>query len=130
VVAITNGVLPLRKNVIQTFAIMGFVAFGVSTSQAGPGTIVGLNVTCNLATVQKPDEFGLVTLFSPNAVSIGDKVEGDFDSIKYMRKARNETTGKDIMIRGVRYSTSRRIVELEIPPECKEAPAAAMPPAQ
>jgi hypothetical protein len=105
-------------------AVAGLSALGVSVAQAGPATVVGLNVTCNLATVQKPDEFGLVTLFSPNAVSIGDKVEGDFDSIKYLRKARNETTGQDIMIRGVRYSTSRKIVESEIPSECKDKPSA------
>ena len=115
---------------ILTVAVTGLIALNTSVAYAGPATIVGLNVTCNIATVQKPDEFGLVSLFSPNAVSIGDKVEGDFDSLKYMRKARNETTGKDIMIRGVRYSTSRRIVESEIPPECKEAPAASAAPAQ
>ena len=110
---------------ILTVAVTGLIALNTSVAYAGPATIVGLNVTCNIATVQKPDEFGLVSLFSPNAVSIGDKIDGDFDSIKYMRKAHNETTGKDIMIRGVRYSTSRRIVESEIPPECKEAPSAA-----
>ena len=115
---------------ILTVAVTGLIALNTTVAYAGPATIVGLNVTCNIATVQKSDEFGLVSLFSPNAVSIGDKVEGDFDSLKYMRKARNETTGKDIMIRGVRYSTSRRIVESEIPPECKEAPAASAAPAQ
>ena len=114
----------MRQNKLQLIAIAGLYAVVFSNANAGPATVVGLNLSCNLATVQKPDEFGLVTLFSPNAVSIGDKVEGDFDSIKYMRKARNETTGKDIMIRGVRYSSSRRIVESEIPPECKDAPAA------
>ena len=120
----------MHRNIIQTLALAGLCLVAASTAQAGPATIVGLNVPCNLATVQKPDEFGLITVFSPNAVSIGDKVEGDFDSIKYMRKARNETTGKDIMIRGVRYSSSRRIVESEIPPECKDAPAAAAEPAK
>ena len=120
----------MRRIKILTLAVTALIALNMSVSYAGLATIVGLNVTCNIATVQKPDEFGLVTLFSPNAVSIGDKVDGDFDSIKYMRKARNETTGKDIMIRGVRYSTSRRIVESEIPPECKDAPAPAATPAQ
>ena len=115
---------------ILTVAVTGLIALNTSIAYAGPATIVGLNVTCNIATVQKSDEFGLVSLFSPNAVSIGDKVEGDFDSLKYMRKARNETTGKDIMIRGVRYSTSRRIVESEIPPECKETPAVSAAPTQ
>lgn len=117
----------MRQKTIQIFAVTGFCWFAAAAAQAGPATVVALNVTCNLATVQKPDEFGLVTLFSPNAVSIGDKVEGDFDSIKYLRKAYNETTGKDIMIRGVRYSTSRRIVESEIPPECKETPSTPPP---
>ena len=119
----------MNKKNMSKFSVLG-LCVAASATWAGPATIVGLNVTCNIATVQKPDEFGLVTLFSPNAVSIGDKVDGDFDSIKYMRKARNETTGKDIMIRGVRYSTSRRIVESEIPPECKDAPAPAATPAQ
>lgn len=120
----------MRQTNILALIVTGLIALNTSMAHAGPATVVGINVTCNLATVQKPDEFGLVTLFSPNAVSIGDKVEGDFDSIKYMRKAFNETTGKDIMIRGVRYSTSRRIVESEIPPECKETPAASATPAQ
>ena len=115
---------------ILTVAVTGLIALNTSVAYADPATIVGLNVTCNIATVQKLDEFGLITLFSPNAVSIGDKIEGDFDSLKYMRKARNETTGKDIMIRGVRYSTSRRIVESEIPPECKDASAVSAAPTQ
>ena len=115
----------MQNNKLLFIAVAGISALSLSVAQAGPATVVGLNVTCNLATVQKPDEFGLVTLFSPNAVSIGDKVDGDFDSIKYLRKARNETTGQDIMIRGVRYSTSRKIVESEIPPECKDKPSAA-----
>ena len=119
----------MNKKTFSKFAVLG-LCVAASAAWAGPATIVGINVTCNIATVQKPDEFGLITLFSPNAVSIGDKVEGDFDSLKYMRKAHNETTGKDIMIRGVRYSTSRRIVESEIPPECKDAPTAAAEPAK
>ena len=120
----------MRQNKLTLIAIAALSTLSMSGAHAGPATIVGLNVPCNLATVQKSDEFGLITVFSPNAVSIGDKVDGDFDSIKYMRKAHNETTGKDIMIRGVRYSSSRRIVESEIPPECKEAPAAAAEPAK
>jgi hypothetical protein len=114
----------MRPYKLLLITAAGLSALNVPIAQAGSATVVGLNTTCNLATVQKPDEFGLVTLFSPNAVSIGDKVEGDFDSIKYLRKARNETTGQDIMIRGVRYSTSRKIVESEIPPECREKPSA------
>ena len=120
----------MRQNKLKLIAMAGICAGSISSAYAGPATVVGLNVSCNIATVQKPDEFGLVTLFSANAVSIGDKVDGDFESVKYIRKARNETTGKDIMIRGVRYSTSRRIVESEIPPECKDTPAAAAEPAK
>jgi hypothetical protein len=115
----------MRQNKLLFIAMAVLSALSLSNAFAGPATVVGLNVACNIMTIQKPDEFGLVSLFSPNAVSIGDKVEGDFESIKYMRKAVNETTGKDIMIRGVRYSTSRKIVESEIPPECKDKPAAA-----
>lgn len=114
----------MRQNKLQFIVVAGLSALSIFSAHAGPATIVGLNETCNLATVQKPDEFGLITLFAPNVVSIGDKLEGDFESIKYIRKARNENTGKDVMMRGIRYSTSRRIVESEIPSECKETPAA------
>lgn len=117
----------MRQNTIRITALAWLCIFSSASVQAGPAMVVGLNKTCNLAIVQKPDEFGLVTLFSPNAVTIGDKIEGDFESIKSIRKAYNETTGKDIMIRGVRYSTSRRIVEAEIPPQCKEPPSAEPP---
>ena len=94
---------------------------------AGQAIVVSVNEKCNLAIVKKPDEYGLVTLFTPNAAAVDDVVDGDFDSIKYMRKAQNITSGKDIMIRGVRYSTSRKILESEIPKECfdkKDEPAA------
>jgi hypothetical protein len=120
----------MRQYKLLQIAAVGLSVLCVANAHAGTATVVAFNEACNLATVQKSDEFGLVTLFAPNAVSIGDKVEGDFDSIKYLRKARNETTGQDIMIRGVRYSTSRKIVESEIPAECKTAPAAAGKPAQ
>jgi hypothetical protein len=114
----------MRSCKLFLISVPVLVALNSTIAHAGPATVVGLNLSCNLMTIQKPDEFGLVTLFAPNAVSIGDKVEGDFESIKYLRKARNETTGQDIMIRGVRYSTSRKIVESEIPPECKDKPSA------
>ncbi len=115
----------MHQNKILSIAVTSLMAFSLSTAQAGQATVVAVNAKCNLAVVQKSDEYGLVTLFSVNAASPGDVFEGDFDSIKYMRKARNETTGKDIMIRGVRYSTSRKIVESEISKECLETPSAA-----
>jgi hypothetical protein len=115
----------MRQNKIQALSIAALLAFGVSNAHAGQATVVSINEKCNLAVVQKPDEYGLVTMFSVNAASVGDVVDGDFDSIKFMRKAHNQTTGKDIMVRGVRYSSSRKIVESEIPSECKEATSAA-----
>lgn len=115
----------MRQFKLQLIAVAALSALPISFAQAGPATVVTVNEPCAFMLVQKPDEFGLVTLFAPNAVSIGDKLEGDFDSVKYIRKARNETTGKDVMIRGMRYSTSRRILEGEIPAECKQAPTAA-----
>lgn len=115
----------MPRNLKQLIAAAGLLAFGISTVQAGPATVVALNVKCNLVVVKKSDEFGLVTLFSVNAAALGDVLDGDFESIKYMRKARNETAGTDIMMRGVRYSSSRKIVEAEIPNECKEAPSPA-----
>ncbi len=114
----------MRQNKIQPLTMAAFLAFSLPHAYAGPVTIVAVNAKCNLAIVQKPDEYGLVTMFSVNAASVGDVVDGDFDSVKFMRKAHNETTGKDIMIRGVRYSSSRKIVESEIPSECKEPPDA------
>ena len=111
-----------------TIAIFATVLAGfVGAATAGQAIIVSINEKCNLAIVKKPDEYGLVTLFAPGAAAVDDVVDGDFDSIKYMRKAQNITSGKDIMIRGVRYSTSRKILESEIPKECfdkKDEPAA------
>lgn len=112
---------------LQLTAMAGLCLLAISAAQAGPATILAVNGECEMAIVQKPDEFGLVTIFTPNAVSVGDVLDGDFDSIKYIRKARNQNTGKDVMIRGIRYSTSRRIVEGEVPPECKFAAAASEP---
>ena len=103
-----------------SIAFIAILAGEASVAIAGQAIIVSVNEKCNLAIVKKTDEYGLVTLFSPNAASANDVVESDFESIKYMRKAANITTGKDIMIRGVRYSTSRKILESEIPKECKD----------
>ena len=120
----------MRQFKLQLIAMAGLSVLAISFAHAGPATVLAVNEPCAFMLVQKPDEFGLVTLFAQKVVSVGDKVEGDFESIKYIRKARNETTGKDIMIRGIRYSTSRRILEGEIPTECKETPAAAAEPAK
>jgi hypothetical protein len=120
----------MRQFKLQLTAMAGLSFLAISAVQAGPATVLAANGECELAIVQKPDEFGLVTVFTPNAVSVGDVLDGDFESIKYIRKARNQTTGKDVMIRGIRYSTSRRILEGEVPPECKFAAAAATEPAK
>ena len=111
------------KQIISIISVAAMAGV-VNVATAGQATIVSVNEKCNLAIVKKPDEYGLVTLFSPGAAAVDDVVEGDFDSIKYMRKVLNITSGKDIMIRGVRYSTSRKILESEIPKECKDETAA------
>ena len=115
----------MRQFKLQLTALAGLSFLAISTVQAGPATVLAVNGECELAVVQKPDEFGLVTVFTPNAVSVGDVLDGDFESIKYIRKARNQTTGKDVMIRGIRYSTSRRTPAGAAPTERKFASAAA-----
>ena len=116
------------KQIISIIFIVS-IARGMSVAAAGQATVMSVNEKCNLAIVKKPDEYGLITLFSPGAAMANDVVEGDFDSIKYMRRAQNVTTGKDIMIRGVRYSTSRKILESEIPKECFDKPGEPAAPA-
>ncbi|MEO6021587.1 MAG: hypothetical protein ABIP64_00390 [Burkholderiales bacterium] len=109
----------VRQKISIIFVAVAIASAAIAAN-AGQATIVSINAKCNLALVKKSDEYGLVTLFAPGAAAVDDVVEGDFDSIKYMRKAQNVTAGKDIMIRGVRYSSSRKILESEIPKECLE----------
>lgn len=115
----------MKSKHLQIAVVAGLSLLASGSVLAVEAKVLAINPDCELAVVQKTGEYGLVTVFTHNAISIGDVLNGDFESIKYMRKARNENTGKDIMIRGVRYSSSRRIVESEIPPECKFPEAAA-----
>ena len=60
-----------------------------------------------MALMEKPGpEYGVVLRLSDGRVEPGDKFEGDFSSIDQIRKVKNIATG-EIMMRGVRYSSSR-----------------------
>ena len=73
-----------------------------------------------VAAVEKPGgEFGTILRLTDNRLEIGDKLEGDFESINAIRPMKNLASGEDIMMRGVRYSTSRKYVLQVMPKWCK-----------
>lgn len=75
---------------------------------------------CEMILVEKADgEFGTVLRLSEGRIGIGDRLEGDFAHIDQIRKVRNVATGEDLMVRGVRYSSSRKWVLRVLPKWCK-----------
>ena len=73
-----------------------------------------------MALVEKPgNEFGVILRLTDNRLEPGDKLDGDFESINAIRPMKNLASGEDIMMRGVRYSTSRKYVLQVMPKWCK-----------
>ena len=89
-------------------------------AHAGEAKILWSKQGCEMILVEKPDgEVGVVLQLSEGRVEIGDELEGDFDSINAIRKMKNRASGEEIMMRGVRYSTSRKYVLQVMPKWCK-----------
>jgi hypothetical protein len=89
-------------------------------AQAGEATILWSRDRCEMILVEKPaGEYGVVLRLSDGRVDIGDKLEGDFESINQIRNIKNLASGEEIMMRGVRYSTSRKYVLQVMPKWCK-----------
>jgi len=83
-------------------------------------TVIWSSPKCEMIFVEKPEaEFGTVLRLSDGRTEIGDKLEGDFGPIDQIRKIRNLNTGEEIMMRGVRYSSSRKYVLKVLPKWCK-----------
>jgi hypothetical protein len=94
----------------------------VALAQAGEAKILWSRERCEMLLVQKPDgEVGVILQLSEGRAQIGDELEGDFDSINSIRKMKNRVSGEEIMMRGVRYSSSRKYV-LEVMPKWCKAP--------
>ena len=87
---------------------------------AGEATVLWSREGCELALVEKPGpEYGVILRLSDGRVEPGDRFEGDFDSINQIRKMKSLESGEEIMMRGVRYSTSRKYVLGVMPKWCK-----------
>jgi hypothetical protein len=70
--------------------------------------------------LEKPSgELGVILRLNDNGLEVGDELEGDFDSINAIRPMKNLASREDIMMRGVRYSTSRKYVLQVMPKWCK-----------
>jgi hypothetical protein len=90
------------------------------TAQAGDAVVVWSKQSCEMALVEKPGgEFGVILRLTDNRLEEGDKLEGDFESINAIRLMKNLASGEDVMMRGVRYSTSRKYVLQVMPKWCK-----------
>jgi len=75
---------------------------------------------CEMIFVKKSDgEFGTVLRLNENLIEAGDRLEGDFAFIDQIRKVKNLTRGDEVMVRGVRYSSSRKWVLRVLPKWCK-----------
>ena len=91
-------------------------------AHAGEASVVWSRPGCEFALVEKAGpEYGVILRLSEGRVEPGDTLEGDFESINQIRKMKNLESGDEIMMRGVRYSTSRKYV-LEVMPKWCKAP--------
>ena len=101
-------------------AIFALASLAAGHAAAGEATVLWAREGCELALVEKPGpEFGVILKLSDGRVEPGDKFEGDFDSINQIRKMKNLGSGDEIMMRGVRYSSSRKYVLQVMPKWCK-----------
>jgi hypothetical protein len=87
---------------------------------AGEATVLWAREGCEMVLFEKPGpEYGTVLRLSEGRVEIGDRFEGDFESIDQIRKMKNLASGDEIMMRGVRYSSKRKYVLEVMPKWCK-----------
>lgn len=87
---------------------------------AGEAKILWSRAGCEMILVEKPDgQVGVVLQLSDGRAQIGDELDGDFDHIDQIRPVKNRASGEEIMMRGVRYSTSRKYVLQVMPKWCK-----------
>ena len=108
----------MRSAILRLGAVLLILASAPAV--AGEATVLWARSGCEMALVEKPGgEFGVVLRLSEGRVEIGDRLEGDFDSINAIRRMKNAESGEDIMMRGVRYSSSRKYVLQVMPKWCK-----------
>jgi hypothetical protein len=112
---------PMQPKHVTAASLLGAVLFAPAfAAQAGEATILWSRDRCEMILVEKPgSEYGVVLRLSDGRVDIGDKLEGDFDSINQIRNIKNLASGEEIMMRGVRYSSSRKYVLQVMPKWCK-----------
>lgn len=98
----------------------GVLAALAAAAQAGEAVVAWSRQSCEMALIEKPNgEFGTILRLNDKRLEIGDQLEGDFESINAIRPMKNLASGEDIMMRGVRYSTSRKYVLQVMPKWCK-----------
>jgi len=101
-------------------ALAGAALAASFTAQAADAVVLWSKPSCEMALVEKPgNEFGVILRLNDNRLEPGDELEGDFESINAIRPMKNLASGEDIMMRGVRYSTSRKYVLQVMPKWCK-----------
>src|SRR5262245_26278897 len=100
--------------------LLASATFAVAAvAHAGEAVVAWSRQGCEMALVETGGHFGVILRLTDNRLDIGDKLDGDFESIDNIRNAKNLTSGEDVMIRGVRYSTSRKYVLQVMPKWCK-----------
>ena len=110
----------MQRPPIAAIALAGACVAASLTVQAGDAVVLWSQPSCEMALVEKPGgEFGVILRLTDNRLEVGDKLDGDFESIDAIRLAKNLASGEDIMMRGVRYSTSRKRVLQVMPKWCK-----------
>lgn len=115
-----RNIYPMKTPIALVLALCALAP--VALAQAGEAKILWSRERCEMLLVQKPDgEVGVILQLSEGRAQIGDELEGDFDSINSIRKMKNRVSGEEIMMRGVRYSSSRKYV-LEVMPKWCKAP--------
>ena len=102
---------------MQRLIAAAVLASAPFVAHAGEATVIWSRQGCEMALVETGGQFGVILRLTENRLDIGDKLEGDFESIDNIRQAKNLTSGEDVMMRGVRYSSSRKYVLQVMPKE-------------
>lgn len=112
---------PVPRRVLARVSLLGTALLACALPlRAEEVSVLWADPKCEMILVQKSDgEFGTVLRLNDNPIDIGDRLEGDFAFVDQIRKVKNVTRGEEIMVRGVRYSTSRKWVLKVLPKWCK-----------